>query len=201
MRLYFKTSAILLSSLFLSANLMDSEKGNNYMNVATAHADSKEEDEKFLGEYQFQKGYEEAIEQIKIHEGFANGKAYECVAGYKTIGYGHVVLPSDTFHSGTISRETADKLLRKDFDKAVRAVERETNLYGYKKIAIAHFVFAKGIGNFINSKLKELIEEGKPIDDELKKWCYYRNTRGEMVRSEWSYQIRLWEIEMYNRTD
>lgn len=171
------------------------------MSVATAYTDNKDEDEEFLGEYQFQKGYEEAIEQIKIHEGFANGKMYECVAGYKTIGYGHVVLPTDTFESQTISRETAERLLRKDFDKAVRAVERVTDLKGYKKIAIAHFVFAKGIGNFSRSTLKQLIEKGKPIDDELKKWCYYRNTRGEMVRSEWSYKIRLWEIEMYNRED
>lgn len=199
MRLYLKTSAILLSSLFLSSNLIDTEENNGYFNMVTAHPDTKEEDKEFLDEYQFEKGYEEAIQFIKDHEGFAGGNLYSCPAGHPTIGYGHVILPTDTFHSGTISLETADKLVRNDFDKAVRAVERETDLTGYKKIAIAHFIFAKGIGNFNRSTLKQLILEDKPIDDELKKWCNYRNTKGEWVRSKYAYKIRLWEIEMYNR--
>lgn len=199
MKLFLKTSAILLSSLFVAPAVMNSDNGQKYMNISYAYPETEKKTEKYVSEFHFEKGYKEAIKYIKDHEGFANGKMYKCVAGYSTIGYGHVVLPEDTFVSETISRETADRLVREDFDKAVRAAERETNLTGYKKIAVAHFIFAKGIGNFNRSNFKKLVLAGEPVADELKKWCKYKNSKGVYVRSEYSYNIRLWEIEMYNR--
>lgn len=184
--------------MFIGPNVIYSDLTEKKSELTKIYPESKLSERKFVSKYQFQEGYEEAIRFIKEHEGFAGGKMYIDVAGIKTIGYGHVVLEADTFTS-KISRETADRLVREDFDKAIRAIERETNLTGYKKIAMAHFVFAKGIGNFTRSTIKRLVEEGKPIDEELKKWCYYRSTNGNMVRSEYSYNIRLWEIGMYNR--
>ena len=199
MKLFLKTSAILLSTIFVAPTLMTDDNEQKLLNISYAYPETKEKEKKYLSEYRFEKGYEEAIKYIKDHEGFANGKMYKCVAGYSTIGYGHVVLPEDTFLSQTISRKTADRLVREDFDKAVRAAERETNVTDYKKIAVAHFIFAKGIGNFNRSNFKKLILADKPVDDELKRWCKYKNTKGLYVRSEYSYKIRLWEIEMYNR--
>ncbi len=157
------------------------------------HAESN-----YISKYQFEKGYKEAIEFIKSHEGFAGGKAYYDAGGIKTIGYGHVIKPGEHF-SDRITKKQADILLRKDFDKAVRAAERETNVKGYKKIVVAHFIYAKGIGNFLKSTFRKKVLENKPVDEELKKWCYYRNNKGIPVRSEYIYKIRLWEIEMYNR--
>ncbi len=198
MKLLYKTFIILTGSLLLSSFIYRNKTTNYSTNTIINSINTKAE-LTFLGEYQFNKAYEETINYIKEHEGFSEGNVYTCPSSYNTIGYGHVILPSDTFNSGNISYEIADKLLRDDFDKAVKAVERETKLEGYKKLAIAHFIFAKGIGNFKKSVLRQLILENKPIDEELKKWCFYKNSRGVLVRSEYAYRIRLWEIEMYNR--
>lgn len=193
-------SIVFLVNMFLGPNVIYSDLTSEKNNLAKIYPETQKSEKNFVSKYQFEEGYEEAIRFIKEHEGFAGGKMYVDVAGIKTIGYGHVVLATDTF-TGKISKRTADRLVRQDFDKAIRAIERETNLTGYKKIAMAHFVFAKGIGNFLRSNLKKMIDEdeNKSIDEELKKWCYYRSPKGHMVRSEYSYNIRLWEIEMYNK--
>jgi GH24 family phage-related lysozyme (muramidase) len=184
--------------MFLGTNVIYSDLTNDKNNLTKLYPEKNKSERNFVSKYQFEEGYEEAIRFIKEHEGYAGGKIYVDVAGIRTIGYGHVILATDTFTT-KISKELADKLVRQDFDKAINAIERETDLTGYKKIAMAHFVFAKGIGNFTRSNLKRLMEEGKPLDEELKKWCFYRSPEGKMIRSEYSYNIRLWEIEMYNK--
>ena len=199
MRFYFK------SSIFLVIGMLFAPEGYvaNYMSLhkivnKTEDAEISQEEENYISKYQFEKGYEEAIEFIKKHEGFAGGKAYYDAAGIKTIGYGHRIKKGESFPE-RITKKQAENLLRKDFDKAVRAAERETNVKGYKKIVVAHFIYAKGIGNFLKSNFRKKVLAGQPVDDELKKWCYYRNRDGVPVRSEYIYKIRLWEIEMYNR--
>ena len=89
--------------------------------------------------------------------------------------------------------------MRKDFDKAVWYAKRDVDVTGYKRIVVAHFIYAKGIGNFRKSNFKKKIISGEPIAEELKKWSYYRSPSGEMVKSDYIYNIRLWEIEMYYR--
>lgn len=158
--------------------------------------------EKALKEMQEWKfNYESTIWFIKQHEGFAGGKAYTCAAGYRTIGYGHVIKKGEYFPGGRISREDADILVRKDFDKALELCDMYTNLKGTKRLAIAHFIFAKGIGNFLRSTLRKKIEKGEPIEEEILKWCVYRKPDGTKVRSKYSYNIRLWELDMYYRDE
>jgi len=140
--------------------------------------------------------YEKTIEFIKKHEGFANGKVYVCAAGYKTIGYGHKLLPGENFTQ--ITEKQADSLLRVDFNKALRALDRNITLTGAQRLAMAHFVFAKGIGSFNRSTLKKKILNNESIDNEITKWCYYTNPKGEKVKSEYLLKIRKWELEMYN---
>ena len=141
--------------------------------------------------------YEQAIQYIKEHEGFNKGYAYTCSAGYTTIGHGHIVKKGEVFPY-QITAKQADELLRKDFNKAIELCEKYTDLKGAKKIAIAHFIFSKGIGSFLRSNLRKNIEAGKPIDKEIVKWCVYIKADGTKVRSEHSYKIRMWELEMYN---
>ncbi len=193
-------SGLLFFNIFLSHSVIFSNYYEQDVELTKIYPETKKEEEKFVSNYQFEVGYEEAIKFIKDHEGFAGGKIYIDPAGIKTIGYGHVIMKTDTFTS-SITKQQADVLLRKDFEKALKAVERETDLVGYKKIAIAHFIYAKGIGNFVRSKLRNLVLENKPVDEEIKKWCYYRNRSGKPVKSKYSYNIRLWEIEMYNRAN
>jgi len=198
MKFYFKTSIFFVLSMLLSPNVV-------YKNIFPAekvavkeNKEMKQAEKNYISKYQFEKGYDEAIEFIKSHEGFAGGKAYYDAAGIKTIGYGHRIKKGEVFPE-RITQKEAENILRKDFDKAVWYAERESHVKGYKRIVVAHFIYAKGIGNFLRSTFKKKVASNEPVDEELKKWCYYRGTDGNMVRSEYIYKIRLWEIEMYNR--
>ncbi len=200
MKLYLRSSVLLVIGMLVAPNVFVNGFVSN-AEISKAVVKEKEvshAEKNYISKYQFEKGYEEAIEFIKDHEGFAGGKAYYDAAGIKTIGYGHVIKKGEHFPE-RITQKQAENLLRKDFDKAVRAAERETDVKGYKKIVVAHFIYAKGIGNFLKSTFRKKVLKDEPVDEELKKWCYYRNSKGVPVRSEYIYKIRLWEIEMYNR--
>ena len=149
--------------------------------------------------FDYQKEYERTIEFIKWHEGFANGKAYLCPGGYKTIGYGHVILKGETLSN--LSKEQADSLLRVDFNKAIKSLksDKKVNLNGAKKLAIAHFIFAKGIGSYYKSTLRKKIISNHKIDDEILRWVYYTNSKGEKVKSSHLLKIRKWELKMYKQ--
>jgi lysozyme len=140
--------------------------------------------------------YEKTIEYLKIQEGFADGKPYICPGGFKTIGYGHVILEGENFEE--LTEKQADSLLRVDFDRALRAVDKTVKLSALKKLAIAHFVFAKGIGTFINSGLKDKVVRGESIDNELLEFCYYTNIDGKRIKSQHALVIRKWELDLYN---
>ncbi len=200
MKLYLRSSVLLvIGMLFAPSTFINGFVSRTDVSKAVVKEKKVSHAEKnYISKYQFEKGYDEAIKFIKDHEGFAGGKAYFDAAGIKTIGYGHVIKKGEDFPE-RITQKQAENLLRKDFDKAVRAAERETDVKGYKKIVVAHFIYAKGIGNFLKSTFRKKVLNNKPVDEELKKWCYYRNSKGVPVRSEYIYKIRLWEIEMYNR--
>ncbi len=199
MRFYLKSTFFVLIALVstpgtIIKELIDTKNIHTFENKK----ESTHFEKRYISNYKFEKGYEEAIEFIKKHEGFAGGKAYYDAAGIKTIGYGHVIKPGEVFPE-RITKKQAEDILKKDFDKAIKAAERQTNVKGYKKIVVAHFIYAKGIGNFMKSTFRKKVLNNEPVDEELKRWCYYRNTKGIPVRSEYLYKIRLWEIEMYNR--
>lgn len=200
MKFYFKTSIFFIIGMLLAPDVIY-EGLIPEKTVAVAESNTEEvrhAEINYISKYQFEKGYEEAIEFIKNHEGFAKGKAYYDAAGVKTIGYGHRIKTGEVFPE-RITQKEAENLLRKDFDKAVWYAEKDTDVKGYKKIVVAHFIYAKGIGNFRKSNFKKKVLADESVDEELKKWCYYRSPSGGMVRSEYIYKIRLWEIEMYNR--
>ncbi|MCF6366845.1 MAG: lysozyme [Bacteroidales bacterium] len=198
MKFYFKTSIFFVLSMLLAPNEVYKNIFPSETVAVKENKEMRQAERNYISKYQFEKGYEEAIGFIKSHEGFAGGKAYYDAAGIKTIGYGHRIKKGEIFPE-KITRKEAENILRKDFDKAVWYAERETSVKGYKKIVVAHFIYAKGIGNFRRSTFKKKVDAKEPVDEELKKWCYYRGENGEPVRSEYIYKIRLWEIEMYNR--
>jgi GH24 family phage-related lysozyme (muramidase) len=142
--------------------------------------------------------YEATIWFIKSHEGFNNGYEYLCPAGKRTIGYGHIIQPNENI-CYRISESQADSILRSDFNKAVQAVERNTNLKGTRKLAISHFIYSCGVGNFCRSEMKNLILENKPIDDVIVKMCYYRNADNQFIKSSFALKLRKWELQMYNK--
>lgn len=98
-----------------------------------------------------------------------------------------------------LSHEQADSLLRRDFTKALKACDREISLCGTKRLAMAHFIYAKGVGSFNKSKLKEKVVLGENIEKELLEWATYKGKTGKIYPSAYSLKIRLWELGMYNR--
>jgi|TARA_X000001382_G_C3056750_1_gene142950 GH24 family phage-related lysozyme (muramidase) len=66
---------------------------------------------------------ESVKERIKEHEGFRD-TVYSDSLGFATIGYGHLVLPTDNFVEGvTYPKEHLEKIFDKDFDIALNSAE------------------------------------------------------------------------------
>jgi lysozyme len=144
---------------------------------------------------EWNKNYERTIRAIKKHEGFS-AESYICPGGYPTIGYGHLIKEDETFP--ILTEKQADSLLRADFNKSLAAVESSVKLEGNKKLAIAHFVFSKGIGAFNKSELRLKVMNGESIDNEIIRYCYYTDKDGNRVKSQHALNIRKWELRMFN---
>jgi len=149
---------------------------------------------KIEAEWRF--NYEASIWFIKQHEGF-RGTEYKCPSGNPTIGYGHVIKSIDTIPE-KITEKQADSILRSDFDQALKFLDKVPQLQGHKKLAIAHYIYAVGIGNFNRSTLKTCILENKPIDKEIVRFCYYR-ANNKLIKSNYALKMRKWELAMYNK--
>jgi len=67
--------------------------------------------------------YTQLKERIKQHEGFRRS-VYSDSLGFATIGYGHLVLPTDNFVEGVeYTKEELDKVFDVDFEKAVNGAK------------------------------------------------------------------------------
>ena len=88
------------------------------------------------------------IETIKTFEGFSPLE-YTCVAGKRTIGYGHVLKPDESYVCG-VSEKKAEQLLFQDLKTAEAAVDTlvKVPLKEYQKDALVSFVFNIGVYAF-----------------------------------------------------
>lgn len=93
---------------------------------------------------------DELRDAMKQEEGIRY-TVYRDVAGYPTVGIGHLVTPSDRLRVGqSISRERVLKLYEKDLRKAEKAVIRlagATPLHQHEFDALVDLVFNVGEGN------------------------------------------------------
>jgi GH24 family phage-related lysozyme (muramidase) len=198
MNFNIKTSFLIVFAVLSLPEIIVREIQESKQEVAISVDRINQTESHYISNYQFEKGYEEAIGFIKKHEGYANGLPYYDASGNKTIGFGHKIKVGELFPE-RISLLDAENLLKKDFDIAIASTEKLTNLKGYKKIAIAHFIYARGIGNFMKSNLRKKIILNQPIDDELMRWVFYKSVKGDLVESDYIKKIRRWEVNMYNR--
>lgn len=117
---------------------------------------------------------EDFIKLIKYHEGYSP-TVYLDMFGHPTIGYGHLLKPGDTYHRITESQATT--LLKKDLYAAIilaREIHKDT-LNNDQLLAIGHFIYAKGVGNYIRSDLLKAIKANKHkqiIFNEWVGWAY-----------------------------
>lgn len=103
----------------------------------------------------------EGLELIKRFEGFRS-HAYTDVAGLPTIGYGHRIVPSESFPNGvTVTEATA--ILAQDVSEAERAVARlvKVELMQGQFDALVDFCFNLGAGRLAKSTLLRALNAGR----------------------------------------
>ena len=100
------------------------------------------------------------LDFIKRFEAFSE-YSYYCPANKKTIGYGHVVLPSEQIEE-PLSEEDGEILLRKDVEKAERAVLRNTKvpLTDGQYDALVSMTFNAGGGAYQRSQIRMGVNRG-----------------------------------------
>ncbi len=133
---------------------------------------------------------DEGLDLIKRFEGFAP-KIYLCPAAWPTIGYGHVVRENERerFADG-IDEATAEDLLRRDVEAAVRAVLRliRVPLADGQFDALVSFAFNLGAGALQRSTLRRKVnrEEHAAVPAEFRRWVWAggRRLKGLVRRRE-----------------
>jgi lysozyme len=107
-------------------------------------------------------------------------KVYLDPVGIPTVCYGHVV-PVSIKVGTQFTNEACHQLLYSDLKIAADAVDRSVKikLDDNVKAALTSFVFNVGAGNFRNSTLLKLLNEGRVIDacHELPKWVYAKGKK------------------------
>lgn len=150
--------------------------------------------------YNYNKLYNSVLQSIKEFEGLKL-EAYYCPAGYKTIGYGHLIRDYEAIDD-SITIQQADSLLINDFEESISTIVRILKYGRYdqpeKTLALAHFVFNIGAGGFEKSTLLHLIKQDKPIKYEMLKWVHYRDVNNKLIISNNLKNMRLYEISLYS---
>ena len=129
----------------------------------------------------------EAFKQALIEEEGVRQTVYRDVAGYPTVGIGHLVLPEDGLRVGdTIEYDQVLDFLESDLDKAEDAVRRlvgDLPLYQHEFDALLDLVYNVGEGNVSEHKsprLNAAINAGdyESIADEL----HYHHAAGKKAK-------------------
>ena len=111
---------------------------------------------------------------IKQFEGF-KATAYQCPAGFQTIGYGHVIKAGESI-SQPLSESQAETLLLQDVGVAAKAVHRliKVPLTQGQFDALVSFTFNCGAGALQLSTLRACVnrEEHMQVPAELLKWTH-----------------------------
>lgn len=115
---------------------------------------------------------EAGIQLIKRFEGF-RANTYPDIAGYLTIGFGHLVKSGEDFSSGTTESQALD-LLYADLRRAEASVSRLINvpLTDNQFAALVSFTFNLGGAALQCSTLRRKINRGESTQGEWEKWCF-----------------------------
>lgn len=140
--------------------------------------------------------YDTIVQFIKNHEGFMP-KSYYCAGGYLTIGYGHVILPNESYT--TITEEQATNILKNDLNYSINYVKNLTCLTGKKLLIAGHFCYSYGIGYFSKSKMRFLMENNLNLDKEMLNHNFYINQFNHKVYSEYILNIRKFELRLWKK--
>jgi len=128
---------------------------------------------------------EKGINCLKLWEGFKT-KAYKDTAGFLTIGVGHLITNTEKANNYikiddktidfncVITENEVEMLLRQDLKGFVSAINKlvKVKLFQNQFDALTSFCFNVGQGNFKDSTLLKLLNEGKyeEVPTQLRKW-------------------------------
>ena len=125
--------------------------------------------------------YNDLKARIKEHEGFVP-KIYKDQLGFKTIGFGHLVLETDRFKEGvTYKKKDLEEVFDSDFNTAKSNANQLISglpIHHQAKCVIIEMVFQLGIGGV--SKFKKMWKALKQND--------YHIASEEMLDSKWAKQ-------------
>lgn len=137
----------------------------------------------------------EGLDLIKRFEGF-RGHAYNDVAGFSTIGYGHRIVPPESFPNGIIEPQAA-AILAKDVAEAERTVTRlvKVALTQGQFDALVDFCFNLGSGRLVKSTLLRALNAGR-YDAAAEQLLLWDLAGGEVnlgLKARREVELRLWK--------
>lgn len=101
-----------------------------------------------------------AAEIVRRHEGLRLAP-YFCPAGKMTVGYGHVILPEESYLRAGIDEDMAEMLLHRDLAWAMFEARRVGRvLTSYQAAALASLIFNIGAAAWQASKIRRLVMAG-----------------------------------------
>ena len=128
---------------------------------------------------------EKGILFIRRFEGF-RARVYKCQAGYRTIGYGHVLRQNEQDQEVTLAQ--AEEVLLEDLAIVARGVMRNTKiaLVQHQFDALISLVFNIGVGAYQRSTLRAKISRNEHDDvaKEFRRWIWvgYKASKGLLSR-------------------
>ena len=139
----------------------------------------------------------EGLELIQQFEGFRR-HAYIDMAGFATIGYGHRIVPPESFPNGvTVSQ--AEALLGRDVATAERAVASlvEAPLTQGQFDALVDFCFNLGAGRLARSTLLRALNAGRydAAAEQLLRWDLAGGVVNLGLKARREAELRRWRQE------
>ncbi|MGA3132969.1 MAG: lysozyme [Terracidiphilus sp.] len=137
----------------------------------------------------------EGLELIKRFEGFRS-QQYTDVAGFLTIGYGHRIVPPESFPNG-VSEPQATAILATDVSEAERAVARlvKVVLTQSQFDALVDFCFNLGAGRLAKSTLLRALNASR-YDAAAEQLLVWDLAGGEVnlgLKARREAELRLWK--------
>jgi lysozyme len=134
------------------------------------------------------------LELLKKSEGFRN-RSYQDVAGFRTIGFGHRLMPGESFPEG-ISLAQGKEILSHDVRNAETAIERlvKVPLTQGQFDALVDFVFNLGAGRLAGSTLLKYLNSGKydAAAWQLLAWDHAGSQQLAGLKARREAEFRLW---------
>ena len=136
----------------------------------------------------------QGLELIKNSEGFRS-QQYLDASGLATIGYGHRVVPPESFPNG-ITEEQAAAILLTDVRRAEQAISRlvAVPLSQGQFDALVDFCFNVGAGRLATSTLLKELNEGQYAHAglELLRWDYAAGQPNAGLKARRTAELQLW---------